>query len=157
MIRLTTKWRHTVTALIHLAHLHHEEKTESLSEIARIQGVSLSYLEQLFARLRAAKLVVGTRGPGGGYRLRHAPEDISLARILDALEGRQREERLAALSTPCRDSRNPAQDQWNAFSRDLYFYLENTTLDQFVSSNQPDNEQNYTHAANAFMHAQMQH
>jgi len=152
MIRLTTKWRHTVTAMIHLAHMHQDQKTESLSEIARIQGVSLSYLEQLFARLRANKLVVGTRGPGGGYRLAAPPEEISLARILDALEGREREERLATLST----SRNQAHKQWNAFSRDLYRYLENTTLDQFISCNQeqPETTDKKTSRQDAFIQAQ---
>jgi len=155
MIRLTTKWRHTVTAMIHLTHMHQDQKTLSLSEIARIQGVSLSYLEQLFARLRAYKLVVGTRGPGGGYRLAAHPEEISLARILDALEGREREERLATLST----SRNQAQEQWNAFSRDLYRYLENTTLDQFISSNQeqPETTNEKTSHQDAFMQAQIRH
>lgn len=131
-MRLTTKCRHAVTALIHLANQTRESKSVSLAEISRIQGVSLSYLEQLFSHLRKHEIVTGTRGPGGGYRLNGAPEEISIARIMDAIEDRSHEERMRSLYSNRHDSLNFAQNKWNEFSRDLYDYLSQINLGQFL-------------------------
>ncbi len=84
-MRLTTKGRYAVTAMLDLA-INSTEKPTSLSEISGRQGISLSYLEQLFTRLRRNELVKSTRGPGGGYRLNLAAEDISVLSILDAID-----------------------------------------------------------------------
>ena len=67
-MKLTTKGRYAVTAMLDLA-IHQSRRPVTLQDIATNQEISLSYLEQLFARLRRANLVKGTRGPGGGYRL----------------------------------------------------------------------------------------
>ena len=67
-MRLTTKGRYAVTAMLDLA-IHHDQGPVALADIARRQGISLSYLEQLFAHLRKRGLVRSSRGPGGGYRL----------------------------------------------------------------------------------------
>lgn len=83
-MRLTTKGRYAVTAMLDLA-LHQGRGSVPLADIADSQRISLSYLEQLFAKLRRAELVRGTRGPGGGYRLARAPEDISIAEIISAV------------------------------------------------------------------------
>jgi len=131
-MRLTTKCRHAVTALIHLANQTRDSNSVSLAEISRIQGVSLSYLEQLFSRLRKHDIVSGTRGPGGGYRLNSSPEEVSIARIMDAIEDRSREERMRSLYSNRHDSLNFAQNKWNEFSRDLYDYLNQVNLARFI-------------------------
>ncbi len=83
-MRLTTKGRYAVTAMLDLA-LHYDKGTVTLAHIAARQGISLSYLEQLFARLRRQGLVESTRGPGGGYTLARPPEEISVAEIVVAI------------------------------------------------------------------------
>lgn len=138
-MRLTTKCRHAVIALIHIANLSKECTTVSLAEISAMQGVSVSYLEQLFSKMRHAELVVGTRGPGGGYRLNRPAEQITLANIADAIDDRCRDERLESLTKSCPDKRNIAQDKWNGFSRELYFFLESFSLSYFVDQ-QPSTE-----------------
>jgi|SRR5690606_24077991 len=83
-MRLTTKGRYAVTAMLDLA-LNSERGPISLADISRRQGISLSYLEQLFAKLRRNTLVTSVRGPGGGYRLSRSGEQIFVAQIIDAV------------------------------------------------------------------------
>ena len=83
-MRLTTKGRYAVTAMLDLA-LHCKQGPISLADISTRQGISLSYLEQLFAKLRRHELVLSVRGPGGGYRLACDPAEISIARVVDAV------------------------------------------------------------------------
>jgi Rrf2 family iron-sulfur cluster assembly transcriptional regulator len=83
-MRLTTKGRYAVTAMLDLT-LHADNKPVSLSEISERQSISLSYLEQLFSRLRQSELVSSVRGPGGGYRLGRSSEDIYIAQIIEAV------------------------------------------------------------------------
>jgi Rrf2 family transcriptional regulator, iron-sulfur cluster assembly transcription factor len=83
-MRLTTKGRYAVTAMLDLA-LHSDQGPVSLADISRRQEISLSYLEQLFAKLRHGELVGSVRGPGGGYRLKKSAEDIYVAQIVDAV------------------------------------------------------------------------
>lgn len=84
-MRLTTKGRYAVTAMLDLA-LHQQQGPISLSDISTRQKISLSYLEQLFSKLRKNGLVASVRGPGGGYRLHKACEDIHVAEIIDAVD-----------------------------------------------------------------------
>ncbi|PLW81343.1 Fe-S cluster assembly transcriptional regulator IscR [Kineobactrum sediminis] len=84
-MRLTTKGRYAVTAMLDLA-LHDGGRPVSLAEISSRQDISLSYLEQLFARLRRNELVTSVRGPGGGYRLGRTQETIFVAQIIDAVD-----------------------------------------------------------------------
>ena len=83
-MRLTTKGRYAVTAMLDVA-LHDAEGTVSLAEISHRQGISVSYLEQLFAKLRRNGLVESIRGPGGGYRLSRQDHEINVAEIVDAV------------------------------------------------------------------------
>ena len=83
-MRLTTKGRYAVTAMLDLT-LHADNKPVSLSEISERQSISLSYLEQLFSKLRQAELVISVRGPGGGYRLGRSSETVFIAEIIDAV------------------------------------------------------------------------
>ena len=83
-MRLTTKGRYAVTAMLDLA-IHREQGPISLADISQRQGISLSYLEQLFARLRKGMLVKSVRGPGGGYELEGTPDYIKISHIIDAV------------------------------------------------------------------------
>ncbi|MBR9828734.1 MAG: Fe-S cluster assembly transcriptional regulator IscR [Oceanospirillales bacterium] len=83
-MRLTTKGRYAVTAMLDLA-LHEGRGPISLADISERQGISLSYLEQLFAKLRRNELVGSVRGPGGGYQLKRAQALINVAEVIDAV------------------------------------------------------------------------
>lgn len=83
-MRLTTKGRYAVTAMLDLA-VHAQQGPVSLNDISGRQEISLSYLEQLFAKLRRGELVTSVRGPGGGYRLSRAAAAINVADIVDAV------------------------------------------------------------------------
>ena len=84
-MRLTTKGRYAVTAMLDLA-LHSDQGPVSLAEISERQHISLSYLEQLFAKLRRRGLVKSVRGPGGGYRLNRPTGETFIAEIIDAVD-----------------------------------------------------------------------
>ena len=76
-----------VTAMMHLA-IHDKYGPVTLAEISQCQGISLSHLEQLFAKLRKRSLVEGVRGPGGGYRLASSPDQVTVADIISAVDER---------------------------------------------------------------------
>ena len=83
-MRLTTKGRYAVTAMLDLA-LHAQHGPVSLADISERQGISLSYLEQLFAKLRRNSLVISVRGPGGGYQLSRDMQGIQVAQVIEAV------------------------------------------------------------------------
>jgi len=83
-MRLTTKGRYAVTAMLDLA-LHAKGGPVSLSDISERQGISLSYLEQLFSKLRRGHLVSSVRGPGGGYQLSRDMHQVQVAQVIDAV------------------------------------------------------------------------
>jgi len=84
-MRLSTKSRYAVTSLLDLV-MHSDQGPVSLADISVRQGISLSYLEQLFAKMRRNKLVVSTRGPGGGYSLGGSPEQVCIADVINAVD-----------------------------------------------------------------------
>jgi len=84
-MRLSTKGRYAVTAMLDLA-LNTGKRPITLSDLSEKQGISISYLEQLFAALRGKNLVRGLRGPGGGYYLARPSDDISIADIICAVD-----------------------------------------------------------------------
>ena len=84
-MRLSTKGRYAVTAMMDIA-LHEKQGPVTLAEISQCQGISLSYLEQLFSKLRKHGLVTGVRGPGGGYRLAKTADKISIADIIQSVD-----------------------------------------------------------------------
>ena len=83
-MRLTTKGRYAVTAMLDLA-LHSQQGPISLADISARQDISLSYLEQLFSKLRRNELVCSVRGPGGGYKLARDSSAIYIAQVVDAV------------------------------------------------------------------------
>nr|CRH04274.1 Transcriptional regulator, BadM/Rrf2 family [Candidatus Magnetococcus massalia] len=122
-----------MTAMLDLAQ-HANHKPVTLAEIAGRQEISLSYLEQLFAKLRRGGLVTSVRGPGGGYRLDQTTEEISVADIIRAVD-----EPIAATSCKekdeggCRrDTRCITHDLWSRLGDHIYHYLESVTLRQLV-------------------------
>jgi Rrf2 family iron-sulfur cluster assembly transcriptional regulator len=84
-MRLTAKGRYAVTAMLDIA-VHQEKGPISLADISERQGISLSYLEQLFSKLRRNELVSSVRGPGGGYKLSCDAGDIFVAQIVDSVD-----------------------------------------------------------------------
>lgn len=84
-MKLTAKGRYAVTAMLDLA-VHEGKGPISLADISERQGISLSYLEQLFAKLRRNELVKSVRGPGGGYELSRPSNDIFVAQIIDSVD-----------------------------------------------------------------------
>lgn len=87
-MKLSAKGRYAVTAIMDLV-LHQQANPVTLSDISQRQGISLSYLEQLFSHLRRAGLVQGLRGPGGGYRLARPADSVSVAEVIVAVDGKE--------------------------------------------------------------------
>ena len=134
-MRLTTKGRYAVTAMLDLA-IHYANGAVTLSDIAGRQGISLSYLEQLFARLRRQGLVKSTRGPGGGYRLSTEPENIRVAEIVSAINETVDATRCGGEKNCARDSRCLTHDLWEDLSDRIHEFLNGITLGDLV--NQPN-------------------
>lgn len=131
-MRLTTKGRYAVTAMLDLA-LHSDQGPVSLADISARQGISLSYLEQLFARLRQFKLVKSVRGPGGGYQLIGVAAEISIAQVVDAVS-----ESLDA--TRCEGKGNCHEGEvclthhlWEDLSNQIHHFLSSITLGDLVA------------------------
>ena len=127
-MRLTTKGRYTVTAMLDLALRADADEAVALADISIRQGISLAYLEQLFAKLRRSKLVVSTRGPGGGYRLARAAQRISVADIIAAID-----ENIDV--TRCRGSENCRNNEaclthqlWEDLTAHIRGFLQDTSL-----------------------------
>jgi len=128
-MKLSTKGRHAVTAMLELA-LQHEKGPVTLADISTQQSISISYLEQLFARLRQHGLVTGMRGPGGGYCLAKPASDITIANILATVDDITRRDEL-----PHNQSEMPAGAlMWMHLSNRIYDYLDSITLDEAVKS-----------------------
>lgn len=133
-MKLSTKGRYAVMALVDLAGCS-DGKPVSLADIAERQEISLSYLEQLFAKLRRGSLVKSVRGPGGGYLLAHSPAETRVSDIILAVDEPIR----ATRCTPgqpfgCRSnkSRCMTHDLWEELGNQIYLYLSSVTLADVV-------------------------
>jgi len=130
-MRLSTKGRYAVTAMLDLA-IHHEEGPVTLADISETQGISLSYLEQLFAKLRKHNLVTGMRGPGGGYRLARMPDDISVAQVIDAI-GEGIDVTMCGGNEDCQDGeRCLTHELWKKLGKEIFDFLNGITLASFL-------------------------
>lgn len=122
-MKLSTKGRHAITAMMELA-LRHRSGPVTLADISVEQSISVSYLEQLFARLRKAGLVTGLRGPGGGYCLRRPATEITIAQVLEAVDD----------VLPTRREPIPGEEwaqsliMWNRLSDRIYGFLNDISL-----------------------------
>ncbi len=130
-MRLTTRGRYAVTAMLDLA-LHYEQGPVSLAEIAKRQGISQSYLEQLFARLRRNRLVDGLRGPGGGYKLGRPGDTISVADVIDAVNESVDATRCGGQRNCQDEHRCLTHDLWEDLSTQIRDFLSGVSLDQLV-------------------------
>jgi Rrf2 family iron-sulfur cluster assembly transcriptional regulator len=126
-MKLSTKGRYAVTAMFDIA-IHHQDGPVSLSDISARQDISLSYLEQLFGRLRRRGLVESMRGPGGGYRLAHAAEDIVIADIVSAVDEVVDATRCRG-NADCQNSeRCLTHELWEDLSDQIHSFLSGITL-----------------------------
>lgn len=127
-MRLTTKGRYAVTAVLDLA-FHHDNGPVSLADISQRQGISLSYLEQLFSRLRRNDVVTSTRGPGGGYSLARAEEDISMAQIINAVDESYDATNCGGEGSCSGDHYQClTHDLWEELSQEIHGFLNGITL-----------------------------
>ena len=132
-MKLTTKGRYAVTAMLDLA-LHGDQGPVKLAEISRRQGISLSYLEQLFTRLRRSGLVRSTRGPGGGYSLSRPSHDIAVADVIAAVDESVDTTRCGGLSNCDNDQRCLTHDLWSDLSDQIRTFLSGITLGQLTDN-----------------------
>ncbi|WP_146874798.1 Fe-S cluster assembly transcriptional regulator IscR [Halovibrio variabilis] len=130
-MRLTTKGRYAVTAMLDLA-LHADSGPTSLGDISQRQEISLSYLEQLFARLRRAGLVNSVRGPGGGYLLSQPPEAISVSKVIDAVNESVDATRCQGLSDCQQGNTCLTHHLWCELSVQIRHFLDDMTLAQLM-------------------------
>ncbi len=131
-MRLSTKGRYAVTAMLDLA-LNGQDGPVTLSEISENQGISLSYLEQLFAALRARQLVRGVRGPGGGYFLGRPADEISIADIICAVDEWVEFTRCQGKEDCRGGQRCLTHSLWDDLSRQIYDFLTDITLADLVA------------------------
>jgi Rrf2 family iron-sulfur cluster assembly transcriptional regulator len=134
-MKLTTKGRYAVTAMLDIA-LHGKSGPVSLAEISQRQDISLSYLEQLFSKLRRKELVSSVRGPGGGYQLSRLDNEIFIADVVDAVNE-------SVDATLCRGDNNCQQGNtclthhlWNDLSEQIHDFLNSISLATLVERNE---------------------
>jgi len=130
-MRLTTKGRYAVTAMLDLA-IHFEDGPITLADISQRQCISLSYLEQLFAKLRRQGLVESTRGPGGGYRLSRSPMEIPVADVILAVDEKVETTRCGGLSNCQDDEQCLTHELWTELSKQIYQFLCGISLGNLV-------------------------
>lgn len=133
-MKLTTKGRYAVTAVLDLA-IHQENGPVSLAAISERQSISLSYLEQLFSKLRRNGVVNSTRGPGGGYRLKKDAEEITVSDVIIAID-----ENCDVASCSETDSCKGTyqcltHDLWQEISNEIRGFLDGISIADVMSGN----------------------
>lgn len=133
---LGTKGRYAVMALVDLAH-HAQGNPVTLSDIASRQEIALSYLEQLFAKLKKNELVRSVRGPGGGYVLAREADEVTIASIVSAVEESIQMTRCGQRSEGCMNSkaRCLTHDLWEGLESHIFQYLNAVTLEDIYDRN----------------------
>jgi len=121
-----------VTAMLDLA-LHYENGPITLAEIAQRQGISLSYLEQLFSRLRRQTLVTSVRGPGGGYRLGRDAKEIYIGEVIQAVDENMDTTRCGGAHNCQENERCLTHDLWQDLSGQIYSYLNKISLQDMMN------------------------
>lgn len=131
-MKLTAKGRYAVTAMLDLA-VHVDDGPTSLADISARQGISLSYLEQLFAKLRRNGLVKSVRGPGGGYKLSRDASSIFVAQIIDSVDE-------SVDATKCRGKADCQHGEtclthelWSSLSDQIHQFLSNIDLASIIA------------------------
>jgi Rrf2 family iron-sulfur cluster assembly transcriptional regulator len=150
-MKLSMQSQHAIMAMLALA-VHDEEGAMRLGDIAQQQGISLSYLEQIFARLRQEELVEGIRGPGGGYRLARAADEITLADIAIAVEDQDDEIPKRTLDKP---EQKVVESMWQSLSDQLHDFLSDITLAQMLEKHHVTRRKSFRIGETASMIARM--
>ena len=135
-MKLSTKGRYAMVALCDIS-LHDGSGLVTLSDISKRQKISLAYLEQLFVKLRRAKLVVASRGPGGGYKLGKSVHEIRVSDVLEAVD-----ESLNALDTGAgakgavsgSKAQSLSNRLWEGLSAHVYVFLHRTRLSDVIDN-----------------------
>jgi Rrf2 family iron-sulfur cluster assembly transcriptional regulator len=130
-MRLTTKGRYAVTAMLDLA-LHYNQGPITLADISARQGISLSYLEQLFSKLRKNGLVDSARGPGGGYRLSRDASEIAVADVITAVDEKVDARRCEGKGNCQENGKCLTHELWCDLSKQIYDFLKGIDLAQLV-------------------------
>jgi Rrf2 family iron-sulfur cluster assembly transcriptional regulator len=131
-MRLTTKGRFAVTAMLDLA-MHKGQGPVTLAGISRRQGISLSYLEQLFGKLRRHTLVDSVRGPGGGYNLARDSDVVSVADIIIAVDEPLDATQCGGKENCQDEQRCMTHDLWSKLNEKMYEYLHSVKLSELVA------------------------
>jgi Rrf2 family transcriptional regulator, iron-sulfur cluster assembly transcription factor len=130
-VKLTTKGRYAVTAMLDLA-IHYGDGPITLADIAQRQGISLSYLEQLFSRLRKRSLVSSVRGPGGGYSLGKESNEIFIGEVIAAVDENMDTTKCHGAHNCQNNERCLTHDLWSDLSDQIYAYLNNISLQDLM-------------------------
>ena len=130
-MRLTTKGRFAVTAMIDVA-LHGDDGPVTLAAVSERQRISLSYLEQLFGKLRRHGLVDSVRGPGGGYNLARAAAKLSVAEIITAVDEPIDATQCGGRENCHDDRRCMTHELWASLNTHIFTFLDSVTLAELV-------------------------
>jgi len=134
-MRLTTKGRFAVTAMIDVA-MHGTKGPVTLAGVSERQKISLSYLEQLFGKLRRHGLVDSVRGPGGGYRLARSAETVSVADVILAVDEPIDATQCGGRENCLDDKRCMTHELWTALNGHIFTFLRSVTLAELVRQQQ---------------------
>lgn len=132
-MRLTSKGRYAVTAMLDVA-MFAQQSPVPLADISERQGISLSYLEQLFARLRKRGLVHSVRGPGGGYQLGKTADDISVGAVIEAVDESIDATRCQGKGNCQGGERCLTHSLWEGLSDRIADFLDGITLAELMAS-----------------------
>ena len=137
-MRLTTKGRFAVTAMIDVA-MYGGEGPVTLAAVSARQKISLSYLEQLFGKLRRYGLVDSVRGPGGGYNLARPASSVSVADVITAVDEPIDATKCGGMENCDDDKRCMTHELWANLNTHIFAYLSSVTLEQLVrQQDKPD-------------------
>ncbi|MDP5029507.1 MAG: Fe-S cluster assembly transcriptional regulator IscR [Paraglaciecola sp.] len=131
-MKLTSKGRYAVTAMLDVS-LHSQRGPVSLADISERQEISLSYLEQLFSRLRKEQLVESVRGPGGGYKLGREASLISIGEVIRAVDESVDATRCQGMSDCQSGVRCLTHNLWEGLSERISMFLNNITLGELMA------------------------
>lgn len=133
-MKMTTKGRYAITAMLDLA-LHDSDGPVTLAEISQRQDISLTYLEQLFSKLRRHEIIESARGPGGGYRLAQDADDITIAKIVYSVDEPIDLTRCGGQQNCQGDERCLTHDLWMELNRHVSDFLNGITLGDMIQRN----------------------
>ena len=131
-MKLSTKSRYAITAMIDFA--QNQDGAVSLKDISDRQSISLSYLEQLFCKLKNFKVVTSRRGPGGGYVLNKKSSEISLHEIITAVEENMDQTQCGGSMNCNKDKPCTTHNVWTGLNKIISDYMKNITIEDVISN-----------------------